>query len=210
MDTGMIFEIIGYVASALVAISLMMSSLLKLRVINLVGAIFFTVYGLLIKAYPVAAVNFLIVLIDLYYLYEMFNTLEYFKLLHVQNNSDYMRYFLRFYEKDIQHFLPGFSYTYDPNHVIFFVLRNMVPAGLFIGEKRDENTLYVLLDFVIPGYRDFKIADFVYRIRADFFEDQGINQIVTPSGNKIHAAYLRRMGFSPDPQQPELFRYQIQ
>ena len=31
-------EIIGYIASVLVAISLMMSSILRLRIINLVGA----------------------------------------------------------------------------------------------------------------------------------------------------------------------------
>ncbi len=60
-----VYEIIGYIASALVAISLMMSSILKLRVINLIGAAFFTVYGLLIGAYPVAVVNFIIVLIDI-------------------------------------------------------------------------------------------------------------------------------------------------
>jgi hypothetical protein len=66
----MIYEIIGYTASALVAISLMMSSIFKLRVINLIGAALFTLYGLLIGAYPVAVLNFTIVLIDLYYLRE--------------------------------------------------------------------------------------------------------------------------------------------
>jgi hypothetical protein len=69
MDFLSVYEIIGYIASILVAVSLMMSSILKLRVINLIGAACFTVYGLLIDAYPVAVVNFIIVLIDLYYLY---------------------------------------------------------------------------------------------------------------------------------------------
>ncbi len=83
-----VYEIIGYIASALVAISLMMSSILKLRVINLIGAAFFTVYGLLIGAYPVAVVNFIIVRIDLYYLYEIFAAKEYFALLEVPNDSE--------------------------------------------------------------------------------------------------------------------------
>ncbi len=56
----MIYEIIGYTASILVAVSLMMRSVFKLRVINLPGAVAFTAYGLLIGAYPVAAVNFFI------------------------------------------------------------------------------------------------------------------------------------------------------
>ena len=70
MDSSMIYEIIGYSASALVAISLMMRSIVKLRVINLIGAALFSLYGLLIGAYPVAVLNFTIVLIDLYYLRE--------------------------------------------------------------------------------------------------------------------------------------------
>ena len=64
-------ELIGYLGSILVAISLMMKSLLRLRIINLIGALFFTVYGVLLGAYPVAFVNGIIVFIDLYYLVQM-------------------------------------------------------------------------------------------------------------------------------------------
>ena len=54
MDTQFWFEMVGYLGSVLVAVSLMMKSLWRLRIINLVGASFFTVYGLLIGALPVA------------------------------------------------------------------------------------------------------------------------------------------------------------
>ena len=55
-----------------------MSSIVKLRVINLTGAALFTLYGLLIGAYPVAVLNFTIVLIDLYYLRETIKSKVYF------------------------------------------------------------------------------------------------------------------------------------
>ncbi len=45
----------------------MMKSLIRLRVLNAVGAVIFVVCGLLIRAYPVALLNRMIVLIDLYY-----------------------------------------------------------------------------------------------------------------------------------------------
>jgi hypothetical protein len=80
MDSSLTFEIIGYVASVLVAISLTMRSVLKLRVINLFGAAVFTLYGLLIGAYPVAVMNLFIVLIDLYYLREFIASNGYFSL----------------------------------------------------------------------------------------------------------------------------------
>ena len=68
MDILLSFEMLGYMASVFVAISLMMRSVTKLRVINLVGAVLFTAYGLVIAAYPVAVVNGFIVLVNIYYL----------------------------------------------------------------------------------------------------------------------------------------------
>lgn len=68
MDNAMIWEWVGYLASVVVAVSLMMSDIKKLRWLNLLGAILFVAYGMAIHAYPVAAVNFFIVLIDIYYL----------------------------------------------------------------------------------------------------------------------------------------------
>ncbi len=199
LNWQLVFEIIGYVASVLIAISLMMKSILKLRIINLVGAICFTIYGLTIKAYPIAAVNGFIILIDLYYLYEMFNTKEYFSLLEVQKDSDYLEYFLKFYSEEIKKFLPGFVYSPTARQQVFFVLRNMVPAGLFIAENYQDRGLFVKLDFVIPGYRDFKVGHFVYREKAEVFLRQGIEKIYSAPGNKSHAQYLLRMGFQPDP-----------
>lgn len=74
MDFVMSFELLGYMASVFVAVSLMMRSLVKLRVINLVGAVLFTVYGLIIAAYPVAIVNGFIVLVNIYYLQQTWRT----------------------------------------------------------------------------------------------------------------------------------------
>jgi len=64
-------EILGYVASTLVAISLTMSSLAKLRALNLVGASAFAVYGWLVGAYPVMAVNGFITVVNVIYLLRM-------------------------------------------------------------------------------------------------------------------------------------------
>lgn len=194
MDT-VVFEIIGYVSSILIAISLMMSSILRLRIINLIGAVLFTIYGLGIRAYPVAAVNFLIVLIDLYYLIEMFRARDYFTLLEMQPDSDYLLAFLKFYDSEIRRFLPDFRYQPGEGQLAFFALRNMVPAGLFIGRRDGADTLRVDLDFVIPGYRDFKIARYVFGEKAGFFRERGIHSLCSVPGTPAHESYLRRMGF---------------
>lgn len=68
-----IVEWIGYLASILIVISLMMTNIIKLRIINSVGCIVFVIYGLLVKSYPVALSNLAIVLINLYNLYKLNN-----------------------------------------------------------------------------------------------------------------------------------------
>lgn len=211
MDYQLILELVGYAASVLVAVSLMMSSILKLRIINLVGSAAFTVYGALIGAYPVAAVNLLIVGINVYYLRQMLGSREFFRLLRVKPDSEYLRAFLDFYSDDIQRFLPGFGGPAAGDSLIFFVLRDMVPAGLFIGERRGEGSLLVALDFVIPQYRDFKTGRYLFSDQAEFFRENGVREVLSAPGSREHQDYLRRMGFSPaDPRDPNgLYRLSV-
>lgn len=66
-------EWVGYLASLLIALSMLMKNIIKLRFINLVGCICFVVYGIAIGAYPVAITNLFISGVNLYYLYNMLN-----------------------------------------------------------------------------------------------------------------------------------------
>jgi len=61
-------EGIGYLASLLVAVSLMMGSMVRLRLLNLVGALAFALYGWLIGSYPVLVVNLFIAGVNVFYL----------------------------------------------------------------------------------------------------------------------------------------------
>ena len=189
-------ELIGYLGSILVAISLMMKSLLRLRVINLIGASFFTLYGALLGAYPVAVLNGLIVGIDIYYLAQMWRQEDFFTFLEVSPKSEYLHAFVDFYKNDIAELIPGYSYqnTSDEAQVCFFILRNMVPAGLFIANTRGEEA-HIKLDYVIPNYRDFQVARFIFEENAAFFSQRGIRRFVSEGGSDFHRKYLERMEF---------------
>jgi hypothetical protein len=187
-----IIEIIGYTASILVAISLMMSGIVRLRIINLIGAIVFTCYALIIKAYPVAFVNGVITLVDIYYLYEIFKTKEYFDVLEVGNDYEYLNYFLKFHQSDIKKFMPSFAFTPSENNTAFFILRNSIPAGLICAEKRDDGSLLIALDYVIPGYRDMKVAKYVYH---NIFQKNNLKKLYSYPGAKKHDKYLEKIGF---------------
>jgi GNAT superfamily N-acetyltransferase len=203
MDQQTLYEIVGYVASALVAVSLMMSSILRLRIINLLGAAAFAVYGVLIGAVPVAVVNVFIVAINLYYLNGMLRTREFFRLLEIRPTSEYLHAFLRFHDREIRRFFPAGPPDPAAAPLTLFVLRDMVPAGVLMGEVREGGSLLVKLDFVIPAYRDFKVGRYLFAEEAAFFRARGISEIVSDPGTPVHSAYLERMGFAPvDPADP--------
>jgi hypothetical protein len=189
-----VVELVGYLGSILVAISLMMKLLLRLRLINLFGALFFTVYGLLLKAYPVAFLNGMIVCIDIYYLVQMWRQKDFFTFLEVSPQSEYLHAFVDFYKDDINVIIPSYSYRTDQPLLCFFILRNMVPAGLFISKVTGEEA-HVQLDYVIPNYRDFEVARFIFEDNAAFFTERGIQRFVSESGSELHRGYLERMGF---------------
>lgn len=205
MESNLIYELIGYAASALVAVSLMMSAIVKLRIVNLIGALTFSVYGILIGSIPVAAMNGFIVFINIWYLVIIFRDTEYFKLLQVDKNSEYLKEFIRFYHDEIEHFQPDFSLQ-EPSNFSVFILRDMIPAGLILGKLDKSGSLSVHLDFVIPNYRDFKTGRFLFTKRQEFFREKGIQKVISPSGNHRHNEYLEKMGFrhSPEHNQYEL------
>jgi len=196
METSFVYESIGYVASLLIAVSLMMSSVLKLRIINLAGAITFTIYGFLIGAMPIVFLNLLIVGINSYYLYTIFSAKEYFKILEEDPGSEYLNHFLEYYKLEIEKFNPGFSYEPLSDQKIYFMLRNLIPAGLFIIKLKEEGVAEILLDFVIPGYRDFKTGKFIYYKKRNLFIDKGISRIVARADTDRHKHYLLKMGFN--------------
>src|SRR5215216_3368687 len=127
MSTHFLLELLGYAASVLVAVSLMMSSVLRLRVINLFGSAAFSLYGFLIEAYPVGVLNFFIVCVNLYYLRQMLGAREYFRLLSVRPDTEYLQYFLRFYDDEIRRFLQTFTFAPTERHLTLFVMRDTIP-----------------------------------------------------------------------------------
>ena len=65
-------ELIGYSASLMVAISLMMKDIIWLRCLNFAGCTLFVIYGSSIEAWPVAGMNAFVACINIYHLSKLF------------------------------------------------------------------------------------------------------------------------------------------
>jgi len=188
-------QLFGYAASAVIAISMTMSSIVKFRWINLIGASSFLTYGFLFDSIPIVILNTFIIGVDIFYLFRIYTKKELFTTIEIRSANKYLLEFLKFYNKDIQKFFPGFKYKPELNTVSFFVLRNMAVAGIFLAHKIDKKTLSVGLDFVVPEYRDYKNAKFVYKRLRQRFIDDGIEQVIVYPQSFSHIKYLKKIGF---------------
>ncbi|AOT71607.1 YgjV family protein [Geosporobacter ferrireducens] len=189
-------EWLGYLASVLIAISLLMSSIVKLRLYNLVGSALFTVYGFSIGALPVGIINLFIFFINIYYLYKIYSEKEYFQILEIGKDDKYLQHFLDYYEKDIRRFFPEFQKNIGEKSIGFYILRNLLPAGIFIASHYNAETLWIDVDFAIPEYRDFKTGKYFFTERREVFLSKGYTKFYTHTINPVHRKYLKKMGFT--------------
>lgn len=205
-----VLEWIGYIASLIVLISLLMSSLKKLRWINLVGSLLFGTYGFLIGSVPTGLMNVGIALINIYYLIKMYGSKEYFKVLFVDQDSSYLKAFIDFYKEDIYDFKTIDYTTIKKADIKLFILRDMAPASVFVANKIDDNTAEVMLDYAIPMYRDFKLGKFLFVKNKNIFENNNIQTLITKTTVNEHVEYLRKMGFKPVSDQEDVYKLSLQ
>jgi len=191
-----ILEWVGYTASVTICVSMAISSIVKFRWINLLGALTFSIYGFLIGALPVGFLNGFIVIVDMYYLFIIYNKKEIFETIEIENNSNYLSRFLDFHSTEIKKHFPSFIYN-NENTLNLFILRNSAVAGIFLAQKKN-NILEIKLDYVIPEYRDLKNGKYIYTKLKNKFLDDGITKIIALGESKKYSNYLKKIGFKKD------------
>ena len=199
-------EWVGYLASVVVAISLTMTNIRRLRWINLAGALTFTFYGYLLELYPILVVNAFIVGVNLYYLIRISFTREQFHLIPISwDTSIFLPRFIEFYLADIHKHFPDIDVEALRQHRPIFISRNVVPVGLFIYERQEEGIIRIHLDYEIPMYRDFESARYFFHEFREMMKEKGFHTYITYCETAVHQRYLRRMKFTEDPQEPGRF-----
>lgn len=104
-------EFVGYAASALIAVSLLMVSVLRLRIINLAGAICFVIYGIAIGAVPLVIANGFITVVNVYHILRILRTRpSSFRYVQAsRERREEIREFIRHYRADIVKYYPDFA-----------------------------------------------------------------------------------------------------
>ena len=195
MHTELLVELFGYLGSVLVVVSMLMASVVKLRVINTIGSVISGTYALIIGSFPLVLMNICLLVINIYNLTKLLKTRQQYDLVRVEENEAFLRYFLERYRKDINTYFPGFEEVRGTLGVAYMICCNGDPAGAFMGIDQGDGTVEVFLDYSTPAYRDCSEGEFLYPKLAE----QGFSKLVFAGRlTSAHASYMKKMGFSAE------------
>ena len=194
----MLISFVGYLASILLGISLLVNNDLRFRWLNTFGCLSFIIYGVLINAFQIILTNAGLFLINAFYLVKIYRTEEAFDLLEFKNNDKIIEKFLSFHQHDIQNYFPSYHHHIGYNDISFVVLRDMVIANVFVASLSDNGTATVRINYTVPKYRDYKVGKFIFNQEKKYITSKGVHQIVYEQvTNKNHRQFIRKMGFVP-------------
>ncbi len=187
MDT--FIELFGYLGSTMVVLSMLMSSVVKLRIINTLGSIISGIYALVIGSFPLALMNICLVIINLYNLRKLLMTKQEYELVPCSPQDAFVRYFLKHYASDIQTYFPGvFSTALD---TVYLITCQGDPAGILLAQTNPQGGLDVAMEYTTPMYRDCSIGKFLYAA----LKEQGVPFLTIHAPSPLHRPYLEKMGY---------------
>lgn len=191
-----VVELIGYVASALVVASFAMKSVVRLRVVSLVGCVVFVTYGSLLGSIPIILTNAAAGLLHLWYLRREFGPHRDLGAVPIAADAPFLLDFLGSHRADIARFHPGFGEPEEGDFVRLLV-RDGLPAGAVVGTP-DGSTLRLRLDYVMHAFRDSRIGGWLYGPGADVFRKAGFTTVVAEPETEAVRNYLVRSGFASE------------
>lgn len=191
MNTSAIIETAGYLGSVLVVVSMLMSSVVKLRIINTIGSTVSATYALIIHSYPLALMNICLVIINIYNLAKLLKSANHYNLVQAKTDDTFLEYFLNYYKNDIQNFFPEKNTNISLADTAYIIYCDTSPAGILLGKKEGKDTLGILIDYTTPAYRDCSVGKFLY----SGLPEKGIKKLVYSGEPGRHGPYLQKMGF---------------
>lgn len=226
MHTWMI-EGIGYLASGLIALSLLMVSVIKLRIINLMGSVAFVAYGGLIGSIPLMITNLFIIGVNSMHLYRLRSRGHGAQYQDIDSeHRAQVEDFAHAYLKDIRKFFPRFAVEQiaTAEHCggkVYAAMRHLkvigfavvVPASAaehvldrseaeLITASESGNDLNqqfcFLIDYILPRYRGLGLVRGLHELVIHHAGSQSTGLLaVADQRCRKHEQFLRHEGFQP-------------
>ena len=198
-------EILGYIGTALVIVSMMMTSVVRLRLFNIAGSIISIIYAALSGTWPIVVLNATLAVINSVQLVRERFTGHRFSLLKLAAGDATLAHFLSCYESDIGKYYPTPD-TLRSLHEecergeqdgggveIYAVFCGAAAVGVIAGERCD-GVMRLIIDYTVPQFRDTSVGRFIGKSLCDL----GIHELHAATSDKKQIKYLTRVGFKEE------------
>ncbi|MGE9783702.1 hypothetical protein [Janibacter sp. G368] len=196
--TSTLLEVVGWVGSAVLVVSLLQTNLHRLRWINLLGCLVLIGYNGAVGVWPMVGLNVVLAAINVWYLVRAHRDRHdgrAYEVLEVAADDTYLRHVLRVHAADIERWQPGFVHDPSADDDCYLVLTGDETVGVVVVRPGAKGEARIVLDHVTARYRDRTPGEFVFGEDGPF-RRRGYTRVRTPSG--MRNPYYGRLGFVPE------------
>lgn len=191
MNSAILIECIGYLGSILVAVSMLLTSVKRLRIVNTIGSVIFTTYAIIIHTYPTALLNAFLIVVNIYHLVKIEQNEKNYVAIGCYKDESIVQLYLKTNLEDIRKYFP--SFTPEGGHLSsYIVFSDARPIGIMVGQLTDDHTFDIELDYTLPAYRDCSVGTYLYNYLT---KEHAISKFTFNKECLNHESYLINMGF---------------
>ena len=201
-------DALGWAGSALLVYSVLQSRMLRLRVLNLAASAALVVFNAIIGVWPMVAMNVALCLINAWFTVTLLRQRRRgraFEWVSVTPGDPFVTRFLSHHGEDVAHFFPAASdlpavlAAAGPADILCsLVLHGDVTVGIVVAVAADhespDGTWRLVVDYVIPDYRDYTAGSFIYSPAGPFAAREAHRVLAGRELATVHT-YLGRAGF---------------
>ena len=177
-------EIFGYVGTALVLASMMMTNITLLRIINVCGSVISATYAYLSDTMPVVLLNLGLIIINVVQIILEEKRKRQFDISHVSENDPLLIEFLTAHDKDSKTRFPEYVMNTKEGLEIYMIYSGKDPIGVFAG-RGEGGYLHITFGYVLPEYKYSEIVlRFMAELKEDGYKSRG-NKITIPQSETV-------------------------
>ncbi len=194
----MLLEALGWFGSALLVVSLLQTRVMRFRGLNAAASAVLIVYNAAIQVWPMVGLNTVLVGINLWIVAGLLrkrHDARAYDVVNVGVREPILAHLLERHAEDIALYDRDWATALESAERAFVVTSGDDVVGVVLSRAADEPaTEQVVLDYVLPPYRDFTPGEFVYRSGGPFAA-VGARRVVASPGMQRSEKYLAAVGF---------------
>jgi hypothetical protein len=194
-------EVLGWIGSAIVVLSLLQTRILRLRVLNLTGCAISVLYAALGGVWPILGLNAILTIINIVHLRKLTaqkETERDYSVVTVEPDDAYLNFLLTKHHDDIKATHPTFEQELaaHPATESHLILHNDETVGLVLIHNDGDGSGEILIDYVTPRFRDFTPGKYLFR-DSGLLRSRGFTTLSAAlPANRQTEGYYRALGFT--------------